>query len=476
MRTLFFFLAALGAAAAESGPEPSIQYAIPFTCASLESHVLERHPILAEKAFEIEKAQEKVRDVDMGAILPKFELETGMGPAPGIRAVPDTSQYYWNNNLGLVPRTGKEFDYSEWGPFFGIEMKVVQPLNVARYRAGRRAASRNVDVATATFQKEKLEVSEEAQTFYFQSLYARTLRDALASARVDLDKAQKKMADKLDEGDESVSQTDLLQLKAGRYALDQGLNEAELGLARTRLGLRFLMGWPDNATPVFFDTSLSLRSEAIPPLDSLKVYTLRDHPDLKRLTNGLAARRELLKVAQGEMGPDIFLFASFQYSKAWSSDRQSGGKDPFAVDPLNELTGVAGLGVRLQLNFWQRYQKYRKERLELRQLQRTEVYAARGLLLQTEDAYVRLLKAKADAEDAQKAMRAAEAWLKGAAMKADLDASENGALVSPFRNSLTAKRDYYKAVLEYDLSVTRLFKTVGWTLSDALGNLRPVTN
>jgi outer membrane protein TolC len=284
------------------------------------------------------------------------------------------------------------------------------------------------------------------------------------------------MADKLDDGDESVSQTDLLQLKAGRFALDQGVNEAELGLARTRLGLRFLLGWPDTTSPAFTDTALSMRPEAIPTLDSLKIYTLRDHPDLKRLSNGLAARRELLKVAQGELGPDIFLFGSFQYSKAWSSDRQTGGKDPFARDPLNEVTGVAGLGMRLQLNFWQRYQKYRKERLELRQLQRTEVYAARGLLLQVEDAYVRLLKAKADVEDAQKAMRAAEAWLKGAAMKADLDASENGNLVGPFRNSLTAKRDYYKAVLEYDLSVTRLFKSVGWTLSDALGNLRPGTH
>jgi hypothetical protein len=134
---------------------------------------LERHPILAEKAMDIDKAVEKVRDVDMGAILPKFEIETGMGPAPGIRVVPDTSQNFLDNSgANLIPRTSKEFDYSEWGPFFGIEMTVAQPLNVARYRAGRRAATRQVDVATAAFQKEKLEVSEEAQTIYFQSLLA----------------------------------------------------------------------------------------------------------------------------------------------------------------------------------------------------------------------------------------------------------------------------------------------------------------
>jgi outer membrane protein TolC len=99
------------------------------------------------------------------------------------------------------------------------------------------------------------------------------------------------------------------------------------------------------------------------------------------------------------------------------------------------------------------------------------VYAARGVLLRVEDAYLRALKARADAEAAQNALRAAEAWLKGAAMRYDLDPDEASGLTAPFRQSVTAKRDFYKAVLEYNLAVAALFKSVGWTLSDYLGTL-----
>lgn len=446
-----------------------------LTCADVERIALMDHPMLAEKALEVDKAEEKVRDLDMGVILPKFEVETGIGPAPGIREIRRTSPT--TSGTDSVIDYTRRFDLSEWGPFFGIQARVIQPLNIGRYRAARRAASLNTGVAEASFHKERLEVSEEAQSICYQRLYALTMRREMAAARVDLDRAQRNLSDRLDEGDESVSQTDVLQLRAGRFALDQGLNEAELGVSRTALALRFLLARPedDTAATLLADTVLALRPETLPPLNELKLAALRGHPDLTRLRNGLAAREEMLKVAQGEIGPDIFLFGSFEYSKAWSSDRQSRTDDPFARDPLNELTGVAGLGMRLQLNFWNRYQGYRRERLSLRQLERTEVYAARGILLQVEDAWLRAAKARADVEDARRALRAAEAWLKGAAMRFDLDPTEASGLIAPFRQSLTARRDYYKAVLDYNLAVAATYKATGWTLSDYLGRLATST-
>lgn len=467
-RSLLGFVLAASLAAAAHAQRPAL------TCAEVERIALQDHPVLAEKELEVDRAREKVRDLDMGVILPKFEIETGIGPAPGIR------QTLKNGGVtklshDTVQQYERGFDFGEWGPFFGIQARVVQPLNIARYRAGRRAASLNVSVSEAAFKKEQLDVSEEAQTICQQRLYALTMQRELLAARKDLERAQKKLSDRLDEGDEEVSQTDVLQLKAGRFSLDQGVNEATLGVSRSALALRFLLAQPDSDTTAaaLSDSVLTLRTETLPPLDSLKLLALRGHPDLARLRNGLAARQELLKVAQGEIGPDIFLFGTFEYSKAWSSDRQSGGGDPFARDPLNELSGVAGLGMRLQLNFWSRYQGYRRERLSLRQLERTEVYAARGILMRVEDAWLRMNKARTDAEDAQNALRAAEAWLKGAAMRYDLDPSEASGLTSPFKQSISAKRDFYKAVLEYNLAVAGVLKATGWTLSDYLGTLQP---
>jgi outer membrane protein TolC len=203
------------------------------------------------------------------------------------------------------------------------------------------------------------------------------------------------------------------------------------------------------------------------------MLTLLNHPDLKRLANGLAARRELVRVAKGELGPDIFLFGSFQYTKAWSSARQSGGEDPFARDPLNEITAVGGLGIKLNLNFWSRYDKVRKEKIELKQLERTETYAARGLLLKLQDEYIQMLNCKANVTESQKSLRAAEAWLKGAALKYDLDPSTAKDMISPYKTSLGAKRDYFEAVLNYNLAVSKVIKSIGWTLGDYIHNLGP---
>ncbi len=442
-----------------------------LTLADLERIALADHPVLAEKELDIDKARERVRDVDMGVILPRFDLETGVGPAPGIREVVRDTLQRFGANPDPYFETRRRYDLGEWGPYFGIQGNIVQPLNFARYRAGRRAANLRVRVTEAEFKKEQIAVSEEAQEIYFQRLYALTMHRELDEARRDLDRAQRRISDLLDDGDESVSQTDLLQLRAGRYSLDQGWNEAVLGERRTALSLRFMLMLPDDIEPVLADSVLTVRQERIPHLDTLRLAALRGHPDLSRLRNGLAARQELLKVAQGEIGPDIFLFGSFQYTKSWSSDRQTGTSDPFARDPLNELTGAGGLGMRLRLNFWQRQQSYRKERLELRQLERTEVYAARGVLLRVEDAYLRAMTARDDVEEAQKALRAADAWLRGASMAYDLDPSEAPGMIAPFRQSLVAKRDFYRAVLAYNVAVARLFRETGWTLSDYLGSL-----
>ena len=470
------------AAPLSSRAAPDSQSAVPerprilLDYVSLERQAQQTHPILLEKKLNIAKSEQKLEELDRSAILPKFQVETGVGPAPGLKSVLDTTSLLILPNAQFpdtqrVRQFRKDYDFAHWGPFYGIEVNIAQPLNISRYRAGRRASINQIKVSEAEFQKEKMDVSEETQKLYFSRVYAGMMLSILQEAGRELDRAQKRMQNMLDEGDKNVNQTDLLEIKAGRYALEKSRNEANLGVARADLGLRFLIQAPDSVALFPRDTILSLRPETLPSLDSLKMLTLYHHPDLKRLANGLAARQELIRVAKGEVGPDIFLFGNFRYTKAWSSDRQSGGDDPFARDPLNELTGVGGLGIRLNLNFWQRYEKVRKERIELKQLQRTESYAAGGLLLKVQDEYVQLLKARANVTESQKSLRAAEAWLKAAAMKYDLDPGNAKDLISPYKTVLFAKRDYFEAVLDYNLAVSKVIKSMGWTLSDFFHNL-----
>jgi hypothetical protein len=84
-----------------------------------------------------------------------------------------------------------------------------------------------------------------------------------------------------------------------------------------------------------------------------------------------------------------------------------------------------------------------------------------------------MLNCKANVAEAQKSLRAAEAWLKGAAMKYDLDPSNAKDLISPYKTALGARRDYYEAVLNYDLAVAKVIRSIGWTLGDFIHSLGP---
>ncbi len=439
-----------------------------------EKNIFASNPILQEKELRVEKERIALRSLEMAAILPKFQLEAAGGPAPGIALTSDTNYIQTpqgiDNNIWIL-NSSRDFDLSSWGPFFGLELTAAQPLNVYRYRMGHKAQELNIQVEQANQLKERIQVSREAQEIYWGYLLAKSLVKEVRQAEKDFNDAEEKVEEMLDEEVEGVQQKDLLKLKASRFSLEKGKNEAETGLKRARLGTRFYLSLPDSVEFEPADSVFIPILENIPPLDSFKIWTLENHPDLERLDRGLEARRLLVEVARGEMGPDIFIFGSFKYTKAWSSQRQSAGGDAFTNDPLNDLDGVAGLGIRMNLNFWSKYQKYRKNKLELEQLKRTEVYAAKGLLLRVEEAYIEFLAQKANLKAAESSLRAAEAWLKGAAINYDVDPSLAMEMVAPYKETLEAKRNYFQGIYDYNMALGKLINSVGWTLSRYLDNL-----
>ncbi len=438
-----------------------------------EKEVLKNYPLLLESEITVEQKKLALKKLEMSAWLPKFQINMGFGPAPGLENIPDSNFIVTGagrNDSVWVENSHRRYDLSSWGPFFGVDVGVIQPLNLYRYRSGTNAAKLAIKVTEAEHYKEKLKVSKEAVEIYYGYLMAKELLREITQAEIDFDKAEETIEELLDDESESVSQKDLLKLKASRYRLVKAKNQTLTGLARAKLGARFYL-FLKSKTFAPKDTVLLPLSLVLPPLDTLKLWTLKNHPDLKRLEHGLAARREMLKVARGELGPDIFLFGTFKYAKAWSAKREAGEREAFASDPLNEIDGAAGLGMRLRLNFWSRIQDFKKKKLELKKLKRTEIYAARGLLGRLEEAYVQLEEARLNMKAARASLRAAEAWLKGAAMDYDLDPTLAMDLISPYKEALNGRNNYYQSIFEYNKAVVKVILSVGWTLTDYLSNV-----
>lgn len=411
-------------------------------------------PQLEETKQGVQSKKDKIRALKAEAILPKFYVSMMVGPAPGLKediSGGDTVDVY---------------DFSKMGPFWGVEGKFVQPLNFGQYHSGKMALE--ADLQQKTFEIEnKLNKKEvELQSYYYNYLLALEMIRLAEDAQKQVDNAYDKMEEALDEDDGTVSQMDFLNLKAKMHTVKEGVIDAQLGMRRVQLAIRFSLGLKDGETFVAEDSLLMPRTERMPTLDEVRSLTSSTHPELKQLEAGLKARRIQMDLAEAKLAPEFFVMGQFTYVKSWAGNRKIMQKDAFAEDAVNKLDGLIGVGLRYNLNFWKNWEKFRASRTEYKSLQLKGNYAADGLVAKAEEQYYQLQAAKEKMDALKESLRASESILKGAAMQYDLDKSKTGDLVSAYTQNVNMKKDYYFAVCKYNVEFAQLIFTMGYSLSE----------
>lgn len=422
-------------------------------------------PILREESQSIGIKEHKIQSVKADALLPKFEVSMAYGPAPGLK-----------DGINADGDSVEMWDFTKIGPYFATELTVAQPLNFGRLQTGLRAARADLDQTKWDIQAKRVRKSAEYQEYYFGLLLAREMVRLADDAAKQMQKAQDRLQEKLDEQEEEeeseetdtvggsrskVSQDDLLDLKASRFQIDEAVADAQLGLRKAELGIRFVLSLPDSTVFVPLDSVLVQRQESLPPLDTLRIWMHSASPDLRRLQAGLDALQGKVQLEEAKLGPEFFVFGSFKFAKSWAGDRRTLNKDAFVEDPVNTLTGTLGVGMRYRLNYWSTLEKVRISRAEHRQLKYKDAYAQDGLDAQLEISYQEFLAARDKLESVRRSVRATEALLKGVAMRFDVDPSEGTKLVAAYKRDLLMQKDYYFAVYRYNLAVADLLSKVG---------------
>lgn len=428
--------------------------------------------IIREEQEGIRQKELKVESVKADAILPKFEVTMAYGPAPGLK-----------EGINSDGDTVSMWDFTKIGPYFGTEVMVAQPLNLGRLTTGLRAARSDLNQKKWEVQDKKIKKLAEYQEYYFGYLLASEMVRLADDASKQMQKAQDRIQEKLDEQDEEeedtasskskVSQDDLLELKANRFQIDEALSDAKLGFKKAEIAIRFVLNLDDTVKFIPKDSVLVQRQEQIPPLDTMKIWMHSTSPELRRLQAGLDALQGKVQLEEAKLGPEFFLFGSFKYAKSWAGDRRTLNQDALVEDPVNTLTGSLGVGLRYKLNYWSTMENVRISRSEHRQLQFKDYYAKEGLDAQLEVSYQEFLSASEKLESARKSVRATEALLKGVAMRFDVDPSEGGNLVAAYKRDLLMQKDYYFAVYKYNLAVANLLSKIGIGPAELARNTEP---
>ena len=414
---------------------------------------LKNEPRHKESQMSLIAKEDKIGAIKAGALLPKFELSMLSGAVPGLRKRVDSDG-----------ETIKIWDFTEMGPFYGMNIQAAQPLNYGQLQLGLKAARADLQQKKMELEGKEHFKKVEFLSYYYGYLLAIEMDKLAQDGYNQMRKAADKMEEALDEEDESVSQMDLLELKANFFDIDKAVLDAKSGLKKARLATKFALGLPDSSMFEPADSVLAAANDFVPSLDSLKKWASVYHPDIRRLAAGLEAMSMQMELAAAKFAPEFFIIGEFEYAKSWSGDRTSLSKDAFAPDPVNKVSGAFGIGLRYRLNFWNQWEQYKSVRTDYRILRQTESYANKGIELQIEEKYEDFLVAKNKLESARNALRATEGMLKGAALQYDINPSKtSGLLASAYRKNLLMKKDYYFAVYEYNMAVARLFAQAGYS-------------
>lgn len=435
-----------------------------FDCLRFVEQGLAMDPQLAETRYGTEEKKIKIEALEAEAILPTFTISMMVGPAPGLKEYND---YYFNeagDTLGV--EKAEKYDFRKMGPFWGVEGKFVQPLNIGQYRTGKAALEADLQQKSFDIENKTHKKDVELQTYYYNYLLAKEMMRLAAEAKKQVDKAYDQMEEALDDDDPNVSQMDFLNLKAKMHTVKEAVADADLGMKRVQLAIRFSLGLQDDEVFVAEDTVLVPRSEPLPSLEDVRSLTEKYHPELRQLSAGLRARRLQMDLAEAKLAPEFFIMGEFEYVKSWAGNRSVMQKNAFAQDAVNKLSGAIGVGLRYRLNFWNNWEKFKLARTDYRGLKLKDAYAVKGLVSKAEEQYYQVVAAKEKMDALRESLRASEAILKGAAMQYDLDKSKTGNLVSAYTQNVSLQKDYYFAVCKYNVEFAELISKIGWSLQD----------
>lgn len=446
IRNVFFILALAGVALAGD---------VRYDCLHFVEQGLAKDPQVAETKFGLESKTDKMRSLKAEAILPTLNVSMMVGPAPGLKETVDN----WGDTVDT-------YDFSRMGPFWAVQAKFIQPLNLGQYQTGKKALEADLQQKTFEIENKVLKKEVELQTYYYNYLLALEMKRVAGDAQKQVDKAYDQLEEALDEDEPTVSQTDLLNLKAKMHTVKEGVIEADLGMKRVMLMIRFVLGLSEEDPFVTEDSVLAMRKEPLPTEEQVRELTIKHNPELKQLDAGLRARKLQMDLAEARLAPEFFVMGEFEYVKSWAGNRNVLQKSAFAQDAVNKISGLIGIGLRYRLNFWKTWEEFRQARTDYRGLRLKESYATDGLVSKAIEQYYQVVAAKGKLDALRESLRATEALLKDAAMKYDLDKSQTGALVSAYTQNITMQKDYYFAVCRYNVEFAGLVAKMGLSIRE----------
>ncbi len=412
------------------------------------------NPLLEDARQQVRVQQAKLQRVAHAGILPKFEMRNLWAPVPEQRGIMDPN--------GWLRSPDEEDQLNAWRYSTQLDLKIEQPLFTFGRQAGLElAASHEVGARENRVVRQEHEILFQVRQLYWGLALGRELLAVIEDVRKEHAKAESQLQQKLDEGSEEVSQTDLFKLQLFKYEVNKRQREAleKLELARRTLEAATgvvdgeVLGIPD-------DQLLSVNVQ----LDDLAVYertALQRRPEFAEQDAKLAASQARTAAESSARYPQLFAGANTKMN--FAKDRYK-PNNPFFRHTTNYFRPAPVLGFRQNLNFVAMRDKIKLARLREDMASGRIVALRNKVMLEVRKTHAGVLRARAKTRESRRALKASENWLRSASMTYDLGDGEVKGLIDAFKANAAMQAEHLQNIFEFNTGLAKLSRVVGQDL------------
>jgi outer membrane protein TolC len=411
-------------------------------------YALSHSPVVVRTRVEREKARLLLDEVRFQSLLPEFSLSGQTGLVPEARG-------------DIFDSPDKQTDLDDWGPFYKLEVKFVQPVFMfGRKSSARSAAQSGVDLQDI---KSDSEVEKLVLTVInaFCALSAAKKAESVADeVQENYDKLQEEVKKRLESEDSEVDDTDLLEVKSNRYLIEEIVIKSKSQRKLAERAFNAAIGREIAA-------AVEVAEQKIPgiQLDETRMsqvvqQALLRHRDIRGLNTALQALQAKTRLAYSKKRPIIFLVGGFGYGYAPLRQDQT---NPFAVDNFNYMDLGAFFSLQWDLNFFRKNIEARQYQLEQESMEQNLKLLRARIEMEILKAFTEVKKNVQLLEQARSSLKAAKSWLRLSMDNWDMGIGEVERLLKAYNAYYQLKGVEIKRTFDLNVSIANFAYILGNT-------------
>jgi outer membrane protein TolC len=350
-------------------------------------------------------------------------------------------------------------DDDDLGPFTKGELEIVQPLyTFGQLRHEIRAAALGIETKQAATKKARSAAIATVKELYYNLLLSRQVKAVLDEVQEHFTKALETAEQRLEAGEGTVTQQDILRLRIGLAGVTKETFTLERAIVVTKDALMRQLGVSPDTDFDIADTQLAPAELRLQPLTFYLEQAGQNRPEMAQLEAGLAARQARLQASRSAYYPSVFLAGGIRYGVAPNRDDQ---ENPFVRDDFNFFNAGMALGLRWKLDFWTTRAKVAERLAELSKVEAQKETATSGIGLDIRRRYAEVLEAQQKLAASETARRASRALLVTTLANFSLGI---GAAKDVFESLALYARmvsDYYTTIRDHNVAAAMLSQATG---------------